>query len=30
MLALSARVVYGARVSDHRPLVASILVPGAG
>ena len=30
VLALSARVVYGVRVSDHRPLVASILVPGAG
>jgi len=30
MLALSARVVYGARVSDHRPLVASIRVPVAG
>jgi endonuclease/exonuclease/phosphatase family metal-dependent hydrolase len=28
--ALSARVVYGAHVSDHRPLVAGILIPGAG
>jgi endonuclease/exonuclease/phosphatase family metal-dependent hydrolase len=28
--ALSARVVYGARVSDHRPLVVSMLVPGVG
>ncbi|HKG16637.1 MAG TPA: endonuclease/exonuclease/phosphatase family protein [Solirubrobacteraceae bacterium] len=30
MRVLSARVVYGARVSDHRPLVAGLLVPPGG
>jgi endonuclease/exonuclease/phosphatase family metal-dependent hydrolase len=30
MRALSARVIYGVRVSDHRPLVASVLVPAGG
>lgn len=30
MRALSARVIYGARVSDHRPLVAGLLVPPGG